>query len=388
MKNFCDFMYYLAFRTSHKTNLGNLFADIVTVVFLFFSSMLLYYILKIIFVRVIRVNKPRRRVSFVAILFSRKVINLLINIFSAWVFLGLMQIVLRNDVSISYVEILSVKLIKLYIFILILFFASFIISAINEFYEKKFDFSKQYPIYSYLKVVLVFIWFLGLTLIVCYFTNTSPWAFLTGLGAVSAVLLLIFRDTLLGIVASIQVTASNIVRIGDRISIDNAGIDGKVLEIAISTVKIKNADNTIASIPTYTLSSQVVKNWRAMEESGARRIKKIIYIDVTSIRLCDENMLSQLKNNKALGDLISSGIENNLTLYRNYIENYLVNLPEINHAYPVLIHHLEQTLNGLPLEIIAYTNDVTTIGHEKIKSIIFETFLALLGDFALKAYQA
>lgn len=389
MRNFYDFICAMAFRLPHQSPWANTLVDTATSLLALLIAVIIYIVLKVVLNKVIKVRQQHRKLSFLALLFKRNVINLLINIFAAWVFFILMQVILKNDASSSYVEVLFSKLALLYIFLLILLFISFIIATINEFYEKKFDFSRQYPIYSYLKVIVVFVWFLGLTLICCYFTNTSPWAFLTGLGAISAVFMLLFRDTLLGIVASIQVTASNIVRIGDRITIDSAGIDGTVLDIAISTVKIKNADNTVASIPTYSLSSQVVKNWRAMEESGARRIKRSINIDIESIRELDTAFLAILAGKNEFSEFLAKykDIKNNLTLYRNYISDYLTAAKEINKDYPILVHHLDAAQNGLQLEVAAYTTDVTAVGHERIKAELFEHFFIVLNAFDLKVRQ-
>lgn len=389
MNGFYNFLCNLAFRSDHTSSLGNNVTDTITIMIALLCSFVLYYVLRIAVVRLVKISRPKKRISFITILFSRKVINLLINIFAAWIFFSFMTIIMRSDRTISIVEIIFSKISLFYIYILILVFVTFVISAINEFYERKFDFSNQYPIYSYLKVIVVFVWLLGLTLISCRFTNTSPWALLTGLGAVSAVLLLIFRDTLLGIVASIQVTASNIVRIGDRITIDTYGIDGKVLDIAISTVKIKNADNTIANIPTYSLSSQVVKNWRAMEESGARRIKRFLNIDISSIKYLDDEAISKLHKTLGFKDFMDRNVEvtNNLTLYRNYLTDYLDNSHDINKDFPIMVHHLDPTISGLPLEISAYTSDVTTIGHEAVKSELFEHFFVVLDSFELKIRQ-
>jgi len=386
MNSFFSILYNAAFSANHTSYLGNLLADAATLLITLLFSLFVYYITKIIVFRVVKASRIRKKISFRVVLFNRRTIKLLINLTAAWVFFSLTKIILEVDKSASKIEIIANKLALLYIFILFLLFVSFVVAAINEFYERKFDFSRQYPIYSYLKVVIVFVWVLGFILIGCYFTSTSPWAFLTGLGAVSAVLLLIFRDTLLGIVASIQVTASNIVRIGDRISIDSAGIDGTVLDIAISTVKIKNADNTIASIPTYSLSSQVVKNWRTMEESGARRIKHAINIDIESIQDLDASFLAILAQKSEFTAFIKQymNINNNLTLYRYYVTDYLTVAKEINKNYPILVHHLDTSADSLQLEVIAYTFDITWIGHELIKASLFEHFFVIFSYLGLK----
>lgn len=278
----------------------------------------------------------------------------------------------------------------LYIFLSVMFIISYLIWSINAYYNKKFDFSNQYPIYSYLKVVMIIAWSIWAILIIAYFANTSPLALLTGIGAISAVFLLVFRDTLLGIVASIQVTAANIVRIGDRITLDKYAVDGEVMDIAITTVKVRNADNTIATIPTYSLISEVVKNWRGMVEVGGRRIKRPINLDINSIMACDPDMLRELSGINAVNKYIDNhpGEELiNLALYREYVMEYLATNPQINHQMVTIVRHLDPGLSGLPLEIYTFTKDTTFIGYETAQADIFEHCFSALGKFKLKILQ-
>ncbi|MCX8514837.1 MAG: mechanosensitive ion channel, partial [Burkholderiales bacterium] len=230
-----------------------------------------------------------------------------------------------------------------------------------------------------------------LILMIGFFTNKSPLVLLTGVGATSAFFLFIFKDIILGIVASIQITVTNSVRIGDRISIENKNIDGNIVEIAISTVKIKNTDNTITTIPTYNLISEVVKNWRFMTEAGAKRIKRTINIDINSIKPCSAELLQLLRNYKTINDYLlnyKDGEIINLTLYRVYLMDFLKNHPNINQDQVSVIRHLDSGKNGLPLEIYTYTTNLSFEGYEKIQAEIFEYCFSALSKFELKVLQS
>ncbi len=328
---------------------------------------------------------------YLHVLAKNKTMDALSHLISAGVFYTGMEFVKEqsNSVFANLHQIIH-YIAVFYIFLSLMFIISYMIWSINQYYVKKFAFSHQYPIYSYLKVVLLIAWVIWGILIAAYFADTSPLALLTGIGAVSAIFLLVFRDTLLGIVASIQVTAANIVRIGDRITIDKYTVDGEVIDIAITTVKVRNADNTIATIPTYSLISEVVKNWRGMVEVGGRRIKRALYLDINSISVCDPDLLRSLSDIKIVNDYIHNhpGEEIiNLALYREYVMDYLSNNPNINHKLTTIVRHLDPGLNGLPIEIYTFTNDTSFVGYETIQADIFEHCFSALGRFKLQILQ-
>ena len=220
---------------------------------------------------------------------------------------------------------------------------------------------------------------------------------MTGIGAVSAVFLLVFKDTLLGIVASIQATALNIVRVDDRVSLDKYNVDGTILSMAISTVKIRNNDNTIVTIPTYMITSEILKNWRGVSDFGARRIKRAMYLDINSVKECSDELyatLTQLIYNLSNQQLAVPNIDNsvknniiNLNLYRQYIELYLYQHKDISKDYSILVRHLAPTPNGLPLEIHAFTHCVIWDDYERIQADIFEHCFAVLSIFELQVLQ-
>ena len=278
----------------------------------------------------------------------------------------------------------------LYFFLSVMFIISYLIISLNRYYVKKFHFSNQYPIINYIKVVLVILWSVWCLVIAAYFANTSLFTVLTGLGAVSAIFILIFRDSLLGIVASIQVTATNVVRIGDYIILEKFSVEGNVVDIAISTVKVLNNDNTIITIPTYSLVSECVRNWRGVIENGARRIKRAIYLDIESVTPCDHDLLQSLSEIPVISDYIANNKDDeiiNLTLFRMYVLNYLANSPDISKKFVTTVRHKDSGVTGLPLEIYTFTNAITLADFEKVQAEIFEHCFVALKKFKLKVLQ-
>jgi len=245
-------------------------------------------------------------------------------------------------------------------------------------------------------------------LIVSMLFDKSPMAFLTGLGAASAVIILVFKDTILGFVASVQVASYDLVRIGDWITIKALNVDGDVEDVSLNTVRIRNFDKTITSIPTSSLITHGVQNWRGMTDTKGRRIKRSISIDIKTIKFCDELLLKKLAkfvelkeyitgkkkeigiDNKKLKinqeDLVASGLTN-VGLFRQYIFNYLKDHKGIRDDLTFLIRQLQPGQSGLPIEIYVFTNDTDWVNYENIQSDIFDHLLAVLPAFDLSAFQ-
>jgi len=364
---------------------------LITIAIVLIVAIISFYVFNFLIANNINRILARSRLHYLLIIAKNHTTRYLSHIVASSIFIFAINIMNEMNSEESFIAKLIIFLGQMYIFIAALFFINKLIWSVNKFYELNYKFAKQYPISSYLKVVIVFASVLWLILIIGFFTNKSPLVLLTGLGATSAFILFIFKDIILGIVASIQVTVTNTVRIGDRISIENKNIDGNVMEIAISTVKIKNTDNTITTIPTYSLISDVVKNWRFMNEAGAKRIKRTISIDINSIKPCSKELLQVLKNYKIINDyLINCKYKEiiNLTLYRVYLMDFLKNHPNINQDQVSVIRHLDSGKNGLPLEIYTYTTDLTFEGYEKIQAEIFEYCFSALSRFELKVLQS
>lgn len=226
--------------------------------------------------------------------------------------------------------------------------------------------------------------------------DKSPVYLLSGLGALTAVLLLVFKDTILGLVASIQLATNNMVAPGDWIEMPKYGADGAVVEVALTTVKVQNWDNTITTIPTYALISDSFKNWRGMQQSGGRRIKRAIKIDIHSIGFLDEQEKQQLLQQQVLQpffdteqakDLLRLPNLTNLKLFRIYTQWLLEQHPDINQDMTLMVRQLEPNEVGLPLEIYCFSSDKVWANYEQIQAEIFETLLATLPLFTLSAFQ-
>ncbi len=268
---------------------------------------------------------------------------------------------------------------------------------------------KDKPIESYIQVVMIFLWGIGLLLSFSIISGKDLVYFFTGLGALSAVILLVFKDTILGFVASIQIAANDLVRIGDWITMESYGADGSVIEINLSTIKIQNFDNTITTVPTYKLLSSSIKNWRGMSESEGRRVKRPLYIRASSVRfLSDEelNNLTQLDRFKTVVSEKKAEIAayneslktdtsiplngrnlTNIGLFRSYIETYLEQHPSINQNLTVMCRQLAPTPNGIPLEVYAFTTDKAWKNHEMISADIFDHILASASFFHLTLFE-
>ena len=274
---------------------------------------------------------------------------------------------------------------------------------------KTVDSLKDKPIESFVQVILIFIWFVAVLNIFSIITGKEIATFLTAMGALSAVILLIFKDTILGFVASIQLSTNDLIRIGDWITMEQYGADGDVVEINLNSVKIQNFDKTITTIPTYKLISDSFKNWRGMSESNGRRIKRSLLIKGSSIKFMSGDELRELKKIKLIQNFIElkekeiedhnsnlnvekSVLTNgrnltNLGLFRNYIEIYLDDIAVINSEMTVMCRQLSPSPHGLPLEIYAFSKNKEWKDYEHIMSDIFDHLLASLNTFQLQLFE-
>jgi miniconductance mechanosensitive channel len=280
------------------------------------------------------------------------------------------------------------------------------LNAANAIYTR-FEVSKARPIKGYLQVAKIVLYVFGAIVVVSLLVNKSPLLFLSGIGALTAVLLLIFKDTILSLVASIQIASNDMVRVGDWIEMPQLRADGDVIDVALHTVKVQNWDKTITTIPTYKLISDSFKNWRGMSESGGRRIKRSINVDIQTIRFLTEDELDRFEKFAVLRDYIrgkraelaaansggDSGVvvnSRNLTnigTFRAYVAGYLRSHPKIHEGMTFLIRQLAPTEKGLPLEIYVFSNDIAWVAYEGIQSDIFDHLLAAVPEFGLRVFQ-
>ena len=272
------------------------------------------------------------------------------------------------------------------------------------------DSFKDKPIDSYIQVFMLLIWAIGIIVVFSIITGKEIGYFLTAMGALSAVLLLVFKDTILGFVASIQIAANDLVRIGDWVTMEKYGADGDVIEINLSTVKIQNFDKTITTIPTYNLISDSFKNWRGMAESAGRRIKRSILISTPSISFLESDELEKLykierisnyisernseidQDNKAANNDKSLAINGrnltNLGIYRQYVESYLNTHPKISDKLTVMCRQLPTNKFGAtPLEVYAFSHHKEWVAYEHLTADIFDHLLAALKYFNLESFE-
>ncbi len=306
------------------------------------------------------------------------------------------------------IEAIGHKLIQSLLIIVLALIATQFLTNINQVYERS-TISRNKPIKSYIQIFKIILYIATAIVILSIFLGQPPWYLLTGLGAMTAVILLIFRDTILSFVASLQITSNDLVRVGDWIEVPTFGADGDVIDIALHTIKIQNWDKTITTIPTHKLIEVSFKNWRGMQNTGGRRIKRSIYIDQSSIKFCNENMLKRFKSMHLLRDYVSrkqqeldaynrehgfddSEVVNgrrmtNIGTFRAYITEYLKQHPRLHHRLTTMVRQLNPGPDGIPLEIYCFTNTVEWIAYEGIQSDIFDHILAVVPEFELRIFQ-
>ncbi len=296
----------------------------------------------------------------------------------------------------------------IYMVIIALLVLESFLDTCHDIYQT-FEVSKEIPIKGIVQAIKIILIFIGGILILSTITNKTPLYFLSGLGALTAVLMLIFKDAILGFVAGIQLSANNMVHKGDWIEMPQFGADGDVLDVSLTTVKVQNWDKTITTIPTYSLISHSFRNWRGMQESGGRRIKRALYIDMTSIKFCDREVLERFskiqyimeyieRKNAELSEynqehsvdessLVNGRKLTNIGTFRAYVEAYLRNHPKIHQDMTFLVRQLAPTDHGLPLEIYVFSNDQVWARYEAIQADIFDHFLAAIPAFDLRVFQ-
>ena len=301
------------------------------------------------------------------------------------------------------------EMMDVYIIVLMVLLARSFIRGTKEFIKTKDSF-KDKPVDSYTQVLIIMLYFIGGILIFSELTGKDVWTFLTALGAASAILLLVFKDTIMGFVASIQISSFDMVRIGDWIAMEKYGADGDVIEINLTTVKVQNWDMTITTIPTYSLISDSFKNWRGMQRSGGRRIKRSLHIKIGSVRFLKDDELTKFEKIQLISKYVKSRHDDiskfnkdkgadksilingrnltNLGLFRKYLTEYLEVHPAINKDMTLMVRQLEPTDRGIPLEIYAFSSDKRWVNYEYIISDIFDHALASVGYFDLEVFES
>lgn len=301
-----------------------------------------------------------------------------------------------------------IRLSKLYLIGIAVYLFNALLNSVLGIYNTT-PYAATRPIKGYIQLVKIFIYGMAIILTIAYLFKKDPWDLVIGLGTMAAVLLLIFKDTILGFVASIQLSANNMVKLGDWVTVPKHNADGTVIDITLNTVKVQNWDKTISTIPTYSLVSESFSNWKGMEESGGRRIKRSVLIDVNSIKFCDADMLNRFEKFDLIRDyvvekerelrehnqqrkvkdedFISGRHQTNVGIFRKYLEVYLRQHPKVHQEMTFLVRQLQPTGKGLPIEIYVFSTDQEWAKYEAIQADIFDHVLAVVPEFELRVFQ-
>lgn len=374
---------------------------IVALVLAWFLDLLIWKVLRSVSLRLARKSKT----NFDNFLVANRVPRYLAHIVPLSI---LIEFVPFAFIGFDYAAEIVLKFLHVLFVVLALYVVKSVFTSINDYLKTKPRFRDK-PMGSYIQVFMIFAWIVGIFTIFAIITEIQVWKFFTALGAGSAVILLIFKDSILGLVASIQVSINDMVRIGDWISFDKFGADGDVIEISLATVKVQNFDKTITTIPTYALISDSFKNWRGMQDSAGRRIKRALIISQKSIRFLSETDLEEFEkiqliapylktrneqinsyntSNNINKDLAINGRNlTNIGVFRKYVNDYLETHSAINKGMTLMVRQLPPTPQGIPLEIYAFSSDKRWENYEYVMADIFDHLLAALPYFHLQVYE-
>jgi miniconductance mechanosensitive channel len=360
-----------------------------------------YFITKRVFIVVVRRIVKKTKTEFDDILLNKKLLNRLADI---------TPVVIIHEFA--YLIPSATDLIKTVteclIIILILMAISSAFSSFNDIYEKSSKYRDK-PIKGYLQVVMIILSVIGVATIIGILTGQSPWGIVTGIGAMTAIIILIFQDTILSFVASMQISFYDLVRKGDWIEVPKYAADGDVIDVSLNVIKIQNWDKTISVIPTHKLIDGSFKNWRGMQLAGGRRIKRAIYIDISSVKFCSEEMLEKYQSFQLISDyvkkkkkelreynkdlkvdlkeLINGRRLTNLGTFREYVKSYLKQRSDVHQELTFLVRHLDPGANGLPIEIYVFANTIEWGKYEDIQADVFDHIFAVVPQFDLRIFQ-
>ena len=404
MKKLNDILIDLFLHLDMSQSWATTYGIALSIIALLLIAIIAQLITRVIMVKVIHHFVKKTKTDWDDFLIKRKVFSALAHIPSAFIIYSVFDF--------TKIEIISTILLgfaQLYfVFIFTMVFVR-IANAINDIYQTT-SYAATRPIKGYIQLVQIFVIFLSIIYAISILIGKSPLTLFAGLGAMAAVLILVFKDVILGFIASIQLSANNMLKPGDWIEMPSHNADGTVIDISLTTVKVQNWDKTIATVPTYALVSESFNNWIGMEESGGRRIKRSINVDMKSVRFCDDKLLNKLRHfyllknyiaekqdeisahNKKLqlddGDSYNGRRQTNLGVFRYYLQAYLQENPNINKEMTFLVRHLQPSEKGLPIEIYVFSKDQRWANFEAIQADIFDHILAILPEFELKAFQS
>jgi len=376
-------------------------SNIIMVIFIAVVSILANYIAKKIVLKTIHHIVNNNRYKWGHIIVEKKLFHKLSHLvpaiiiyYSAYVFPSYQALI--EKAAMTYMIVVTITVFNA------------LLNVFDDIY-RSYEVSKIRPIKGYIQVAKIILFIIGGIIVISSLIGQNPLIILSGLGALSAVLMLVFKDSILGLVAGVQLSSNDMVRVGDWIEMPKYNADGDVIDITLNTVKVRNFDKTITMIPSYALISDSFRNWRGMQVSGGRRIKRSVYIDTSSITFCTEDMIEEFRKIHYLTDYIATRVNEineynmehqintdskvngrqltNVGVFREYIHQYLKNHPKIHQDMTLIVRQLAPGDNGLPLEIYAFSNDITWGVYESVQADIFDHIFAVAPTFGLRAFQ-
>lgn len=375
----------------------------------FFLTIIVSYLLFVLFRKFINVVLKsiahRTESTWDDILIERRVFNRLAYLAPVYLVYFLIPTVFEPFPDLVLFFLMGLKITTIVIVMLVILA---FLNAVLAIYQQ-YEISKSRPIKGYLQVIKIVVYILVSISIISVLIGKSATLLIGGFGAFSAVAMLVFKDSLLGLVAGVQLTANDMLRTGDWITLPKYDVDGTVIDITLTTIKIQNGDKTISTIPAYSLFSDSFRNWRGMEESGGRRIKRWINIDMTSISFCTPEMIEKFKKFQNISNyviqteekikkhnadisldptlIVNSRRQTNIGIFRAYLMAYLQNRQDINTEMTFMVRQLQPTETGLPIEIIAFSREKAFADYENVQSDIFDHILAVIPEFDLRVFQ-
>lgn len=380
-------------------------SEIISVITLFLVAIIIYVIVVYIIKKTIHIFIKKTHSQRDDILIKNNVFSRLCLIIPAYIIRNFVTAALPSYPVLASTIVIVTKIYEVFIYSRVL---DAILTTLNDIYDT-YEISKSKPIKGFIQVLKIIIYLICLLLVVAILTQKQLSNILIGLGTLSAVLMLVFKDPILGFVGGLQLTINDMLRIGDWIVMEKSKADGEVLEIGLTTVKVQNWDKTITTIPTYTLISDSFTNWRGMENSGGRRIARSFVIDADTVKFCTPEMLERFKkfqliskyiedkekeieeynkyNNIDTSNLVNGRRQTNIGIFRAYLHEYIKDCPYINKDMTFMVRQLAPTEYGIPIQIYAFSSNKEWISYENIQSDIFDHVFAVVSMFDLKIYQ-
>ena len=375
----------LLLQWGFSSNVTNVIVDFLGLFIVLVVSILVYYIVKYVINRVLKRMVLRSKSRWDDHLYEQKVFTRLALIIPALI----IDVFLSTTIAgypkvINFIEVV----LSLYSAVIMIVVANSFLNAVYHIYGD-FHLADSKPIKGYVQIGKIIVFVVGSIVIISMMIGQSPLTILAGLGAMSAVLLLIFKDSILGFVAGVMISNNDLLRIGDWMTMQKHNVDGVVIDISLVIVKVRNFDNSISMIPTYSFISESFQNWRSMLESGGRRLRRSILIDMQSVKKLDDGLIEKIRNFSIPDHILTlnAGTQTNLGLFRWYLIDHLTKHPAVNQQMSVLVRLLPSLENGIPLEFTVFSIIESLNEYENFQSGLMEHILTTLHQFDLKVYQ-